>query len=319
MPEALLEAQALRRSYRPRGGSRQRLPAVDGITLSVAPGESLGVVGESGAGKSTLARLLLALERPDSGTVRFDGRPISDMPARLVRPLRRRFQAVFQDPLGSLNPRLKVATIVSEPLVAFAIGTAEDRRRRVAELIESVGLPGDVADRYPGALSGGERQRVAIARALAPKPELLVLDEPLSSLDASVQAQTIDLLIRLRQQLELAMVLISHDLELQRELSDRVAVVYRGVIVEEGPTTTVLNLPGHPYTAALLAAAPVPDPDWRPPPMVVTGRSWPAGACRYGDRCPKAADECAIEPELSAFDDEHRVACHFPDRTQELA
>jgi oligopeptide/dipeptide ABC transporter ATP-binding protein len=312
MAEPLLEAERLYRSYPARDGSRKRLHAVDGISLSVAPGESLGVVGESGAGKSTLARLLLALERPDSGTVRFAGHPISDMAPRQLRPLRRRFQAVFQDPLSSLNPRLKLSSIVAEPLAALGIATRDERRRRVAELLQGVGLRADAAARYPGALSGGERQRVAIARALAPEPELLILDEPVSSLDPSVQGQIIDLLIRLRQRLALAMVLISHDLELLHELCDRVTVVYRGVIVEQGPTTRVLKRPGHPYTAALLAAAPAPDPGWRPPPIAVSEGSSPAGGCRYADRCPGAAAECSAEPALAAIDGDHLVACHFP-------
>jgi len=312
MPEPLIEAEGLRRSYAARDGSRRRVAAVDGINLSLAAGESLGVVGESGAGKSTVARLLLVLERPDSGWVRFDGHPISNMTPRLVRPLRRRFQAVFQDPLGSLNPRLKVGTIVSEPLAAFDIGRPQERQQKVRRLLASVGMPPDAADRYPGALSGGERQRVAIARALAPRPKLLILDEPVSSLDISVQGQIIDLLVGLRQQLALAMVLISHDLDVVRELTDRVAVMYRGVVVEQGSTLAVLKRRAHPYTAALLAAAPVPDPEWRPPPVVATDRVWPADACRYADRCPKASDNCEIEPKLSAAGDGQLVACHFP-------
>jgi ABC-type microcin C transport system duplicated ATPase subunit YejF len=254
--EPLLVATGLRRVYHRRHGASGTVTALDGVDLELAAAGSLGVVGESGAGKSTLARLLLALERPDAGEVRFDGHPISSLPERQVRPLRRRFQPVFQDPLASLNPRLKVGTIVSEPLVAFGIGSAADRRRRVAELLESVGLAGDAARRYPGAFSGGERQRIAIARAMASDPELLILDEPVSSLDVAVQAQILDLIAALRGSRRLAIVLIAHDLGLVRRLCDRVMVLYGGVVVERGTTADVLAQPTHPYTASLVEASP---------------------------------------------------------------
>ena len=311
MAEPLLAAGGLRRAY-PAGGAG-RVVAVDGVDLTLPHGGSLAVVGESGAGKSTLVRLLLALERPDSGWVRFDGKEISSLRERRLRPLRRRFQAVFQDPLGSLNPRLTVGRSVAEPLVAFAIGSAAERRRRVAGLLAAVGLPGDAARRRPGAFSGGERQRVAIARALASDPELLLLDEPVSSLDAGVQAQILALIDELRGARRLAIVLVAHDLAVVRRVCDRVAVLFRGVVVEEGPAAVILDHPAHPYTAALRAAAPLPDPAWRPPPAAAPARtSWPEGACRFAPRCPRAAGECAREPELADLGPGRRVRCWFP-------
>jgi peptide/nickel transport system ATP-binding protein len=230
--------------------------AVSGVSFRLDRGEAIGIVGESGSGKSTLARLLLALERPDQGVVRFEGQPISELPESQVRPLRQHFQAVFQDPSTSLDPCLRVGTIVAEPLVAHSIGTASERRQRVAELLDQVGLPSDAVDHHPKEFSGGERQRIAIARALATSPQLLILDEPTSSLDVSVQAQILDLMADLRQAHELALVWISHDLEVVRDVCEGVAVMRDGRFVEEGPTARVLDTPEHPYTRALLDAAP---------------------------------------------------------------
>lgn len=255
--DVLLAAEDVHRAYRRRGarGSRAAtVKAVAGVRLRLDRGEALGVVGGSGSGKSTLARLLLALERPDRGTVRFEGHPISSLPESRVRPLRRRFQAVFQDPSTSLDPCLRINTIIAEPLAAHSIGTAAGRRARVVELLDQVGLPAIAADRYPKAFSGGERQRIAIARALATGPSLLILDEPVSSLDMSVRAQILDLITDLRREHELALVLISHDLEIVRNVCERVAVMKEGVFVEEGPTAHVLDSPEHPYTRALLEA-----------------------------------------------------------------
>lgn len=254
----LLEAVGLRRSYRARGFFARggRVAAVDGVDLSVARNEAVGVVGGSGAGKSTLARLLLALESPDDGVVRFDGHEISTMTASAVRPLRRRFQPVFQDPLASLDPRMKIGASVAEPLAAMRIGDDDRRRRRVVEVLEQVGLPETVRTRYPGALSGGERQRAAIARALAPEPELLILDEPVSSLDAPVAFRVLDLLAGLRRELGLTVVLITHDLHVVRQVCERVVVMRAGRIVEQGETSRVLRAPQHDYTKRLLEAVP---------------------------------------------------------------
>jgi len=264
--DRLLVAEDLARSYRRRGkagNASVMRAAVDGVSLAVDSGEALGVVGESGSGKSTLARLLLALEKPDRGVVRFDGVPISDLPESSVRPLRRHFQAVFQDPSTSLDPCLKVGTIVAEPLQAHHTGTPAERRARVADVLEQVGLPADAAQRYPNAFSGGERQRIAIARALAPAPRLLILDEPVSSLDVSVQAQILDLVSELRYRHALAMILISHDLGVIRQVCERVVVMQRGKIVESGPIDLVLDDPDHPYTRQLLNALPARTPNSR--------------------------------------------------------
>jgi len=259
--EPLLEAEDLHRSYRRRGGSSPGpadIEAVAGVSFSLAEFETLGIVGESGSGKSTLARLLLALEKPDRGVVRFRGHPISDLPEAKVRPLRQQFQAVFQDPGTSLDPCLRVATIVAEPLAAHGIGRPAERREIVARLLNQVGLSEDAAKHFPSDFSGGERQRIAIARALAPQPRLLILDEPVSSLDVSVQAQILDLLDNLRQNLQLALVLISHDLEIVRELCDRIAVMNCGKFVECGATAEIFAQPRHPYTRILLDAVPRP-------------------------------------------------------------
>lgn len=254
----LLQAVGLRRSYPARGlqGVGDRVVAVDGVDLAVAEGESVAVVGGSGAGKSTLVRLLLALERPDEGAVRFDGHEISAMRESAIRPLRRRFQPVFQDPLASLDPRMRIGDAVAEPLAAMGIGDSARRRDRVAELLESVGLPVGIQRRGPAALSGGERQRVAIARALASTPELLVLDEPVSSLDAMVALKIVDLLAELRESHALTLVLVTHDVHVVRETCDRVAVMQIGRIVEEGTVEGVFDDPEHEYTRRLLEAAP---------------------------------------------------------------
>ena len=257
--EALIVADDLHRSYRRRGmrgAGPSMVKAVAGVSFQLDPAETLGIVGGSGAGKSTLARLLLALERPDRGVVRFDGHPISKWPESRVRPLRQRFQAVFQDPSLSLDPCLRIGTVIAEPLVAHAIGGRADRQKRVSELLDQVGLPAAAANRHPSEFSGGERQRIAIARALATKPQLLILDEPVSSLDVSVQAQILDLISELQQQHQIAVILISHDLEVVREICDRVTVMHHGAIVEDGPTAHILERPEHPYTRALLEAGP---------------------------------------------------------------
>jgi len=256
--KGLLVAEDLARAYRRRtsvGGSAVALAAVDGVSLAVDSGEALGIVGESGSGKSTLARLLLALEKPDRGMVRFDGVPISDLPEAAVRPIRRHFQAVFQDPSTSLDPCLTVGTIVAEALEAHKIGTPAERRARVTDVLGQVGLPSEAARHYPNAFSAGERQRVALARALAPAPKLLILDEPVSSLDVTVQRQILDLVSGLRRRHGLTMVVISHDLAVIRQVCERVAVMHHGKIVETGPTDLVLENPEHPYTNELLAAS----------------------------------------------------------------
>ncbi len=257
-PEPLLVAEGLSRSYSCTGsnvGADAEVTAVRDVSFDLAHQEALAVVGRSGSGKSTLARLLLAIERPDRGAVRFENRVISDLPERRIRPLRRHFQAVFQDPGSSLDPCLRVGTIVAEPLAAHGIGSARDRRARVREVLDRVGLPTGAEAAFPDAFSGGERQRIAIARALAPGPKLIVLDEPVSSLDASVQTEIVDLLLDLRSNGGLALIMISHDLAVVRELCERVLVLHEGSLVEMGRTADVLARPAHPATQALLAAS----------------------------------------------------------------
>ena len=259
--EALLSAENLCRAYRTHGrpgAGRSDIQAVDGVSFSLAEFETLGIVGESGSGKSTLARLLLALEKPDSGLVHFNGHPISTYPEAKVRPLRRGFQAVFQDPSASLDPCLRVSTIIAEPLAAHGIASGTERRDIVLSLLRQVGLPEDAANHFPSDFSGGERQRIAIARALAPQPRLLIFDEPVSSLDLSVQAQILDLIADLHRRLRPALVLISHDLQIVREMCDRTAVMHRGKFIECGKTDEVLTDPKHPYTRTLLEAMPTP-------------------------------------------------------------
>jgi peptide/nickel transport system ATP-binding protein len=260
MTEPLLQADGLWRAYPrrgPGGPAGPVLEAVRNVSLAVHRGEALGIVGRSGSGKSTLARLLLALEAPDRGSVRFRGRLVSGVTEAEIRPLRRFLQAVFQDPSTSLDPCLRVGTIVAEPLAAHRIGSSDERRRRVQEVLEQVGLPGDAAKRFPDEFSGGERQRIAIARAIALMPQLLVLDEPLSSLDVSVQARILGLIVDLRMQLGLSLVMISHDIAVVRGLCERVIVMHLGEIVDDGPTEEIFRNPPHDVTRQLVEAAAV--------------------------------------------------------------
>ena len=254
----LLAAEGLWRTYPRRGAGgrgRSARDAVRDVSIAVSHGEAVGIVGRSGSGKSTLARLLLALEAPDRGSVHFKGHLISGASAAGMRPLRRHLQAVFQDPSASLDPCLRVGTIVAEPLAAHRIGRADERPQRVGRLLEQVGLPAEAARRFPDEFSGGERQRIAIARAIAPEPELLILDEPLSSLDVSVQAQILDLIGDLRRRFGLSLILISHDFAVVRGLCERVLVMHLGETVDEGSMDGLLHGPKHPVTRELIEAA----------------------------------------------------------------
>ncbi len=313
MRAPLLEALELTRSYGRRGlsGSGKPIRAVDGVSLAVERGASTGIVGESGSGKSTLGRLLVALERPGAGSVTFDGIPVSSLGPSRIRPLRRRFQMVFQDAGGSLDPLLRVETIVAEPLLAHGLVPRREISARVESLLAAVGLPPGAARQGPGALSGGERQRVALARALAPRPELLVLDEPVSALDASLRGQVLELLGRLRGELGLTLVVISHDLATIRRLCETVSVMFAGTFVETGPVGRVLREPLHPYTRALLEAEILLDGGAELPPEAAAGdgRSAPPGACAFVARCPLATPRCASRPALREIAPGHRVAC----------
>ncbi len=318
----LVEVRGLEVAFpvRERGGAGRRvtLRAVDGVDLDVHRGETLGLVGESGCGKSTTGRAVLQLTRPTGGSVRFDGTELTTLPARRLRPMRSRMQMVFQDPYSSLHPRMSIGQAIAEPLVALGVARAE-RRSRVLELMSTVGLDPRWAERLPHQLSGGQRQRVGIARALVVDPDFVVADEPVSALDVSVQAQTINLLESLQERLGLTYLFIAHDLAVVRHLSTRVAVMYLGRVVEVGHRDELYTDPQHPYTKALLSAVPVPDPqvERKRQRIILTGDvpspvSPPSG-CRFRTRCWRATEICAQQdPVPVAITPRHSVACHHP-------
>lgn len=296
-----------------------RVSAVDGVSLTVREGETLGLVGESGCGKSTLCRAILQLIQPTSGSVRFDGQELVGRSPRQLRPLRRQMQMIFQDPFASLNPRKRVGQIIGDPMQFHGLADGNDVKRRVQELLDRVGLQAEHYNRYPHEFSGGQRQRIGIARALALQPRLIIADEPVSALDVSVQAQIINLLEDLQREFGMAYVFVAHDLGVVRHVSDRVAVMYLGKIVEESDSASLYASPRHPYTHALLSAVPIPDPRKNAARQRITLEGDvpspinPPPGCRFHTRCASATDICRHDEPLLVSDDAwHSVACHHP-------
>ena len=300
---------------------RGLLRAVDGVSFEVGRGESVGLVGESGCGKSTLGKAILGLAPVTAGHVSFDGQDVSRLAGSARKPFRQRMQMIFQDPFGSLNPRQSVGDILAAPLKVHGVGSATERREKVAHMIAQVGLAADSIHRFPHEFSGGQRQRIGIARALILQPELVICDEPVSALDLSIQAQIINLLVALKGQYGLSFLFISHDLSVVRYFSDRVLVMYLGVIVERAPTAQLWARPLHPYTRALIAA--VPDPARRRQAAPLDGdlpgpQDVPAG-CRFHPRCPLASDRCRVEAPLARrLAADHDVACHHAEQAMVL-
>ena len=331
----ILQLENLAQHFTLGGGLLRRgqtLYAVDGVSFTLAAGKTLGLVGESGCGKSTLARSLLKLQQPSSGRIHFNGQDITDYSARQMRPLRQQMQLVFQDPQESLNSRHTIATILQEPFVIHGLGTAKERQVWAGELLQRVGLPISALNRYPHEFSGGQRQRIGIARAMALKPKLLVCDEAVSALDVSVQSQILNLLLSLQQEYQLAMLFIAHNLSVVKHISDHIAVMYLGRIIELAPSDDLYAQALHPYTQALLAAIPEPDPRRRKAPLMLQGEppspANPPSGCHFRTRCPYVGERCVTEvPHLlsaaptfgaepllnteQADGDAHQVACHF--------
>ncbi|MER6439645.1 dipeptide ABC transporter ATP-binding protein [Streptomyces sp. NPDC001185] len=337
MPEALLEISGLVKHYPLTRGILFKkqigaVRAVDGVDFHLGRGETLGIVGESGCGKSTVAKMLVNLERPTAGVIKYKGEDITRLSGRALKAVRRNIQMVFQDPYTSLNPRMTVGDIIGEPYeIHPEVAPKGDRRKRVQNLLDVVGLNPEYINRYPHQFSGGQRQRIGIARGLALRPEIIVADEPVSALDVSVQAQVINLMARLQDEFDLSYVFIAHDLSIVRHISDRVGVMYLGRIVETGRDAEIYDHPTHPYTQALLSAVPVPDPEAREhrERIILTGdvpspANVPSG-CRFRTRCWKAQERCALEVPLLAVPAEfrhsqgpaaHASACHFAEEKQ---
>ena len=320
MSDDLLRVEGLVKHFPVRGGALNRVvnqvQAVSGVTFTVKRGEVLGLVGESGSGKTTVGRLVLRLEEATAGTVAFDGTNIMELSRAEMRRFRKRMQIIFQDPYASLNPRERVRTVIGHALDLHDIGAPTSRADRAVELMEQVGLSAAQLDRFPHEFSGGQRQRIGIARALAVNPDFIVADEPVSALDVSVQAQVINLLSDLKDDLNLTMLFIAHDLAVVEHVCDRVAVMYLGKIMEIAPSEALYRKPSHPYTEALLSAVPTPEPGRKRKRIALTGDIPspidPPSGCVFRSRCPRAEAICATEtPELRQVGDEHFSACHF--------
>ena len=322
----LLEVADLKKHFPIKKGLFSRVQgyvrAVDGISFTIGRKETLGLVGESGCGKTTAGRTILRLLEPTSGDVRFQGRSVFAFDKAQQRQMRRNMQIVFQDPFGSLNPRMTVGSIVGEPLAVHRVGARRERKERVKELLQKVGLSADAVNRYPHEFSGGQRQRIGIARAIALNPKFVVCDEPVSSLDVSIQAQIINLLEELQEDFGLSYLFIAHDLSVVQHVSDRVAVMYLGQIVELGDGEAIYDNPIHPYTVALLSAIPVPDPKTKRKRIVLAGDVPspvnPPEGCRFHTRCKHVMDRCKTEePKLTDRGEGHFVACFLEEKAKE--
>lgn len=324
----ILELQNLTKYFPVMGGVLRRevgrVYAVNDVSLSVNKGETIGIVGESGCGKSTLGRALIRLYEPSSGKVIFDGQDFTALNKKELKSQRKRIQMIFQDPYASLNPRMSIEKILSEPYELHKVGTAEERRAWIRELLEIVGLPAESAQRYPHEFSGGQRQRVGIARALALKPDVIICDEAVSALDVSIQSQVLNLLVKLQKERGLTYLFISHDLSVVKYISDRVVVMYLGKVVETASSEALYSKPTHPYTQALLQSLPVPDPRQRKAFVPLKGdvpspRNPPSG-CYFHPRCPHVMERCKSEPPLLQIvsqEHDHQVACHLLDMPKE--
>lgn len=318
--ETLLNVRNLKKYFPIHGGVFHRkvgeVRAVDDISFSIRKGETMGLVGESGCGKSTAGRTILRLHEPTAGEVEFDGTTLTNLGQEEMRRKRRDLQMVFQDPFASLNPRKTVGQIIEEPLIVHGIGTPKERKERVRELLQVVGLDSYHAKRFPHQFSGGQRQRVGIARALAVRPKLIIADEPVSALDVSIQSQVINLMEDLQEQFGLTYLFIAHDLSVVRHISDRIGVMYLGRLVELAEADTLYDHPMHPYTQALLSAVPIPDPDVKRERILLSGDlpspTDPPSGCAFHTRCPQAMDICReVRPEFRDQGEDHFVACHL--------
>ncbi|WP_028983885.1 ABC transporter ATP-binding protein [Sporolactobacillus terrae] len=322
MSESLLHVENLKKYYPIKGGKFGRVSetvrAVDGVSFSVREGETLGIVGESGCGKSTTGRMIMRLIEPTEGKIVFQNRNLMSLSKKEMRKARKDIQMIFQDPFASLNPRHTVEHIIEEPMIVHNIGDRKERKARVEELLELVGLSSYHAKRYPHQFSGGQRQRIGIARALAVRPKVIIADEPVSALDVSVQSQVLNLLKDLQEKFNLTYIFIAHDLSVVRHISDRVGVMYLGKLVELSESEQLYDDPKHPYTKALLSSVPVPNPNVQTERMILQGDvpspAHPPAGCSFHDRCPFAMDICSKErPHLKKLEDGRLVSCHLYD------
>jgi len=321
---ALLQVEGLKTYFPVRGGvfltAKSQCKAVDEVSLKIMPGETLGLVGESGCGKSTLGKTIVRLIKPTTGRILFDGVDLATLSEREMKPHRRQVQMIFQDPADSLNSRHTIGNILEEPFVIHGIGDQAERNRRVAELLDTVGLPASAAERFPFEFSGGQRQRIGIARAIALHPRLVICDEPVSALDVSIQSQILNLLLDLQERMDLSYLFIAHDLAVVKHVSDRIAIMYLGRIVESGGADEVYERPKHPYTRALISAIPEPVPGGRRRRQILEGDVPspidPPSGCPFHTRCPHVQQKCRetppqLRPVHARTGEEHQVACHF--------